>query len=95
MGTNAEETFINTWGVSVGLGQLNDARNMGISILQAAVAVTILELLWIVTNTRWLEDTIDYMSIHATTAHATGVSCGRSVWAAARAYSRFYNGTTN
>lgn len=94
LGPKAEEVFINTWGVSVGLGQLSEAQDTGIAILQTAMALTVLELLWVVTNTRWLEDTIDYMSVHATIARTSGVRCCRSVWAAARAYSRFYKGTT-
>ena len=77
------------------MGQLSEARDLGIAILQTAAAVTVLELLWLVTNMRWLEDTVDYMSVHATMAQSVGVaSCGRSVWATARAYSRFYKGTT-
>ena len=94
LGPKAEETFISTWGVSVGLGQLSEAQDTGIAIVQTAMALTVLELLWVVTNTRWLEDTVDYMSVHATIAHAAGVRCGRSVFSAARAYSRFYKGTT-
>ncbi len=56
----AQQSFVSTWGVGVGLNQAQEARDVGIaSCRRMAAALTVLELLWVVTNTRWLEDTID------------------------------------
>ena len=86
LGEQAEKRFVSAWGIGIGLGQVQEARDVFVSVLQVAAAMTVLEVLWIVTNARWLEANADYLSVHATIAGANG----RSWWRTTRAYSRFY-----
>lgn len=86
LGEKAEKRFVSAWGIGIGMGQVQEARDVFVSVLQVAAAMTVLEVLWIVTNVRWLESNADYLSVHATIAGAGG----RSWWRTTRAYSRFY-----
>ena len=86
MGVTAEENFIRTWGIGLGLGQLHDARDMLFSILEVMLGMTVLEVLWVLSNHRWLEQNADYMSVHATLT----ASAAASWWQHIVSYERFY-----
>jgi hypothetical protein len=68
LGDSAEKNFIRTWGLGLGLSQVNDFRDVLISLVQLAAAVTILEALWLTSNRSWFEATADALSIQRTTA---------------------------
>ena len=67
-GPKAASDFSNSWGIGIAISQASDASGLLTATLQAALVVTILEVLWLVTNAHWLEDYIDFVSIHATVA---------------------------
>ncbi len=86
LGPKAESRFVNSWGIGIGINQAQEARDVLLSVLQVAAAMTVLEVLWVLTNARWLEANADFMSVHASVARATG----RKWWQTTRAYSQFY-----
>ena len=88
LGPREQQPCLVTWAVGVGLGQALEARAALASVLHAAAALTTAETLWLTSNARWLEDTVDFMSVHATMARS---AAGAST---ARVYSRFHKGTT-
>jgi hypothetical protein len=51
--------------VGVGLGQVQDARGVLVTALEAVAVVTVLELLWLQTNGTWLEQYVDFASVFA------------------------------
>ena len=86
VGIRAEENFIRTWGIGLGIGQLHEARDMCTSIMEVALGMTVLEVLWMLSNDRWFEKNVDYVSVHATlTASAAASWLHRTV-----SYVRFY-----
>ncbi len=66
LGARAARDFSNSWGIGVAVSQANDASSLVTAALQAALIVTILEALWLMTNVNWLESYIDFVSVHAT-----------------------------
>ncbi len=68
LGPAASRDFSNSWGIGVALGQANDAKGVVIAALQAALVLTILEALWLVPNSAWVEAYIDFASVQATVA---------------------------
>jgi hypothetical protein len=63
LGDEAEKNFVRTWGLGLGLAQVNDFRDVLLSMLQLAAALTILEALWLTSNRSWFESTADALSI--------------------------------
>jgi hypothetical protein len=72
-------------GIGVALSQASDASGLVTAALQAALLLTVLELLWLVTNPNWLESYIDFASVHATVAAPKG---SRRLMAVLGAYKR-------
>lgn len=64
VGPSAEEAFTRAWGVGIGLGQAQDVRALLISAAEAALVLTILEALWLLQNSSWLERYVDFLSIY-------------------------------
>jgi hypothetical protein len=85
LGPEAEATFTRSWGIGVGIGQLDEARGVIVTAAQTALALLILEALWLAPNSAWLENTIDDASVHATILRAASVSLTARV----RTYARF------
>jgi hypothetical protein len=75
LGAKASRDFSNSWGIGVAMSQASDASGLVTAALQAALIVTILEALWLISNVNWLESYVDFVSVQATVAshHAT---CG-------------------
>jgi hypothetical protein len=72
LGPAASRDFSNSWGIGVAIGQVNDASGTVTAVLQAIVIITILELLWLHTNTAWLESYVDFASCYASVAAQGG-----------------------
>ena len=86
LGGEEATSFTRSWGISVGISQAQDARDVLISIVQTVAMLLILETLWLLPNMAWMESTLDEASVHATVLrHGAG-----SAWSAARAYVRFH-----
>ena len=90
LGPKAESRFVESWGIGIGLNQVQEARDLLSSVLQVVLAMTVLEMLWVLTNARWLEANADYFSVHASVAR----NKGRKWWQTTRAYSHFYKGVS-
>lgn len=54
LGPKAGDAFVKSWGIGIGLGQANEAQDLVLSLLQMVLAVTVLEVFWVMTNMRWL-----------------------------------------
>ena len=85
LGPTAEATFTRSWGVSVGIGQLQELRQVLRTAAQTAAALLILEALWLSTNSVWLESMMDEASVQATLLRRTSVTLAARV----RTYARF------
>ena len=72
LGPSAARDFSNSWGIGVALGQVNDASGVVQSALQAVAVATILEALWLVNNTNWLETYMDVASVVGSVAVRAG-----------------------
>jgi hypothetical protein len=72
LGPAASRDFSNSWGIGVAIGQANDASGLVTAALQAVLILTILELLWLHTNTAWLESYVDFASCYASVAAHAG-----------------------
>jgi hypothetical protein len=65
---SAEQDLVNTWLVSFGLNQLTDLRDGAIALAEILLLATVLEVLWLVPNSRWIEARLDFLSILAASA---------------------------
>jgi hypothetical protein len=82
LGPAASRDFSNSWGIGVAIGQANDASGALTASMQAVAILTILEVLWLMTNTSWLESYCDFASCYATVAVRTGRRSLRDVLSA-------------
>ena len=88
LGPAATASFSNSWGIGVGLGQLNDASSLVVTVAEALLVVTVLEMLWLVQNGNWMETYVDTMSVQAAVVVADG---GRRLSAMFTAYKLHFN----
>ena len=72
LGPSAARDFSNSWGIGVALGQVNDASGVVTAALQAVAVATVLEMLWLVNNTNWLETYMDVASVVGSVAVGAG-----------------------
>ncbi len=49
----------------MGLGQLQDARGVLIAAVEAVLVLSILEMLWLQSNSTWIETYVDFASVYA------------------------------
>ena len=68
------DQLVKTWLVSIGLNQLSDMQSAAIALVQVLLLANVLEALWLVPNSSWFEERIDFLSVQAAAAG--------SVWAA-------------
>ena len=100
LGVRAENDFISSWGIGVGVGQAQDVRALMISALEAVVAMTLLELLWLQSNGAWIEEYVDFASIYAAAQAQPAVGGKRPfmqrfhVYRVCKRYAGFANGLT-
>jgi len=87
LGAAATQSFTNSWGIGVAFGQANDASGVVMSAVEAALVLTVLEVLWLAQNSNWLETYVDCVSVQATIV-ATGA---RRLPAILLAYKRHFN----
>ena len=66
MGPAVERDFVRAWGAGIGLSQLSDMQSFLVTTCQVLFLALILDALWLLPNTRWMETQLDYASIVAT-----------------------------
>ena len=99
LGEAAETAFVKSWGVGVGVGQVQEFRALLVSAAEAVLALTLLELAWIQSNPTWFESNVDYLSV-LNAAVPAAAAAGASSWrdshfgVSTRAYLRFYKGVS-
>ncbi len=79
------QKFTQSWGISVGLAQAAEARAAVVNVVETCALLALLEALWLLPNSTWLERTADDASVHAVLLR----SAAASVLASARNYARF------
>ena len=72
LGVRTETAFMNSWGIGIGLGQVQDAQSVIVSACEAVLVLTVLELLWLQQNGTWLEQYVDFASIFAAAVRPAG-----------------------
>ena len=81
------------WGIGVGLDQVSQFQTLATSTVELTLGIALLELLWIATNGRWVEDMLDRLSFQATLPHHThGVADAAPGTWSLREFSRFHKG---
>jgi hypothetical protein len=65
LGTRAEADFMSSWGIGVGLGQVQDMKGVLVSAMEAVLVLTVLEMLWLQSNSTWMESMTDFASVYA------------------------------
>ena len=68
MGDQAEQKFTQAWGTGLAISQATQFKDMAVVALEAAAVLTVMEALWLIGNKPWLEEHIDFASVHATIA---------------------------
>ena len=68
LGANAESSFARSFGISWGMGQATEWRDIGMEVVQTSVMMGILERVFLSPSIGWLEEHADYLSVHAAIA---------------------------
>jgi len=63
LGPKATADFTASWGIGIGMGQVSDMSDGLKAALEAVLIATILESLWLRSNSRWLENYTEFASI--------------------------------
>ena len=85
LGMSAQEAFTRSWGIGVGMVQLQDARGVLVSVAETVLALLLLEALWVMPNDAWLERAMDEAAVLGTLITTATVSPLRRL----RTYARF------
>lgn len=86
LGTRAETDFIQSWLVALGVDNASQWREVLQDALKAGALLFLADRLWLLSNSRWMEDHVDYLSVQATML--TGATLTR--WQRIKAHLNFY-----
>jgi hypothetical protein len=78
MGEAAQQSFSRGWGVGLAVSQAAQFRDMFIVACQSALVLTVLETLWLVSNTPWVAEMIGAVPSCCSDAHLTPGSMSSS-----------------
>ena len=85
LGPAADAQFAQSWLVALGAGQAAELRSFAVTAVEVLMVATILDVLWLLPNVRWLETQVDYASVQATAfaapAAAARVTSWHRIWA--------------
>ena len=87
LGPAAEQGFTKSWGIGIATGQVSDASGALQAALQAVLLATIVEALWLMSNTGWLESYLDFASVVGSVAVRRGTRRLRDVLATHKRHS--------
>jgi hypothetical protein len=84
LGPDSDAQLATVWLAALGAEQLAELRMLALAAAEALAAVTLLDALWLLPNSRWLEAQLDASSVQATVFQAPGagarVTPGRRAW---------------
>jgi hypothetical protein len=66
LGAAAEQSFLRSWLVALGVDNASQWRDVLYEVLKGALLLSLLDRLWLLHNVAWLEDHVDVLSVHAT-----------------------------
>ena len=61
LGQEAESSFARSWVIGQGMSQVIDLQSVLVSAAEVLLALTVLETLWLTTNSGWMQKTADMM----------------------------------
>ena len=76
LGPEAEKQFVKTWGVGVGMDNVQQWRDVGKEALKAAALIIVLDMLRVTSHRSWFEEFCDFASVQALLFKGTT----RSLW---------------
>jgi hypothetical protein len=59
LGQKAESSFTRSWVIGLGMSQVIDLQSVLLSAAEVLLAMTVLETLWLTTNSLWMQKTAD------------------------------------
>ena len=65
LGSKAQDSFVNSWGVSYGMGQATQWQDILEEVLKGLIILAILERLQLTRHGSWLEEHLDFLSLQA------------------------------
>jgi hypothetical protein len=77
LGMSAEDDFVRAWLVALGVDNAAQWKDVIIEALRGAAFLLLLDRLWLLSNTRWFEDYLDYATVQATLLTGSAISCGK------------------
>ena len=90
LGEAATRAFITSWGVGVGVAQVQDFKSLLLSCAETLLALSILEVAWLQSNATWFQSNVEYLSVlHTLAAEQERAGTGMRFISA---YARFYKG---
>jgi hypothetical protein len=63
-GPASENTFIKAWCIGIGIGQAQEWTYVARTALEAAVVLTVADLLWLAQDELWFEGHMDWLSVY-------------------------------
>jgi hypothetical protein len=86
LGRRAENSFVQSWLVALGVDNAGQWRDILKEAAQGAALLLVLDRLWLLPSARWLEEHVDHLSVGATLLAGGAASRMRRL----RAHLRFY-----
>lgn len=86
LGPRAETDFVQSWLVALGVDNASQWREVLQDAIKAGALLFLADRLWLLSNSRWMEDHVDYLSVQATML--TGATLTR--WQRIKAHLNFY-----
>jgi hypothetical protein len=86
LGKSAENSFVTSWLVALGVDNASQWRDILKEAAQGAALLLLFDRLWLLPADRWLEEHVDQLSVGATQLAGAAASRARRL----RAHLRFY-----
>jgi hypothetical protein len=74
LGPAAEAQFATAWAAGVGVGRAQELQDFLTTAAQLLLVATVLDALWLLPNSRWLETQVDYASVQMASLGAMGAA---------------------
>jgi hypothetical protein len=77
-GPASESTFIKTWCIGIGFGQIQEWTYVVRTALEAVLVLSVADLLWLAQDASWFENHMDWLSIYWSTTRFASRKGGTS-----------------